>query len=94
MTNQKPKSIFRDGPIAASVWERAGRHGNYFEYTVSRSFKGKEGFSYSGSYRERDAEALKHCVDQAVAWIREQEGDDSPQVEEVGDGGVVAVQPE
>ncbi len=94
MTNQKPKGVFRDGAIAASVWEREGRHGKYFEFTVSRSFKGKEGYSYSGSYRERDAEALKHCVDQAVAWIRQQQDDDSPQEGKVGDGEAVSIQAE
>lgn len=76
MTNKKPVEVVRDGAIAASVWERAGNRGRYFEFTLSRSFKpkGKDAFGYSGCYRERDAEALKRCIDRATEWIKEHEG--------------------
>jgi hypothetical protein len=74
MTAKKPVQTFREGTIAASVWERAGRRGRYFELTVSRSFRraNEEAFGYSPCFRERDVEALKRCLDQAALWIRVQ----------------------
>jgi len=70
--SNKPVETFREGTIAASVWERAGRRGKYFELTLSRSFRRskEDGFGYSPCFRERDVEPVKRCIDAAAAWIR------------------------
>lgn len=99
--SNKPVQTFREGTIAASVWERAGSHGKYFELTLSRSFRrnlgpdiaagtGQSGFGYSPCFRARDVDALKQCIKAAAAWIRTQaaEGEvtnSEPEVETVTD---------
>jgi len=92
--SNKPVQTFREGQIAASVWERAGRRGPYFELTLSRSFRryNEEGFGYSPCFRARDANALKQCVEAATAWIltkdatAEAEPDDSGETPEIEAG--------
>ena len=71
MNNKKPVEVIRDGSLAASVWERDGSKGRYFEFTLSRSYKTDDGFAYSGTFHERDAEALMRVVERAAASIRE-----------------------
>lgn len=75
--SNKPVKTFREGTMAASVWERTGRRGQYFELTFSRSFRraNEEGFGYSPCFRERDVEPLKRCIDAAATWIRSQAGE-------------------
>ena len=87
--SNKPIQTFRQGMVAASVWERAGRRGQYFELTLSRSFRrnDKEGFGYSPCFRARDVEALKHCVDAAKAWILAKDADADREVEEPDNEG-------
>ena len=82
--SNKPVQTFREGTIAASVWERAGRRGQYFELTVSRSFRrtNEDGFGYSPCFRARDVNALKQCIDAASAWILSKDAQADRQVDE------------
>lgn len=69
----KPIHTFREGAIGISVWERSGSKGPYQEFTISRSFKTKDGQSaYSNSFREHDGPSLLNLIQRAVAHIRGQ----------------------
>ncbi len=70
MSDKRPTDVIRDGSLAASVWERNGKNGRYFEFTLSRSYKVDGGFKYSTTFHERDAEALKSVIDGAAQGIR------------------------
>ena len=74
MSDKRPISIVRDRSLAASLWERNGKNGRYFEFTLSRSYKVGDGFRYSTTFHERDADVLKRVIDRAAEGIREQSG--------------------
>ncbi len=74
MSDKRPTAVLRDGCLAASIWERNGKHGRYFEFTLSRSYRAGDGFKYSTTFHERDADALKSVIDGAAQGIREQSG--------------------
>ncbi len=71
MSDKRPIEIIRDGSLAASLWERDGKNGRYYEFTLSRSYKAGEVFRYSTTFHERDAEPLKRLLDRAAEGIRE-----------------------
>lgn len=67
----KPVHTLRIGVISLSIWERSGSKGPFFEFTIARSFKNKEGkTAYSGSFREYDADSLLLVIERAVDDIR------------------------
>lgn len=67
----KPVKTLRDGAIGLSIWERTGSRGPFFEFTISRSFKDKDGkTAYSGSFRDYDADSIRLLIGQAVEHIR------------------------
>ena len=70
----KPAQMFRNGAIAASIWQRqTGTGYAYFDFSLSRSWKSstsdKEG--YSTSFFPQNAEALVEVIQQASHWIAE-----------------------
>ncbi len=68
----KPMMTFREGAVGLSVWERTGKAGTYFDFTVSRCYQAADGtFGYSSSFHESNAEALTQVVSQAAAWIEQ-----------------------
>ncbi|MBI1827313.1 MAG: hypothetical protein HY287_03930 [Planctomycetes bacterium] len=70
--SNKPVKTFRDGAIGLSVWERQGKKGVFYDFTLSRSYKGGEnGSAYASTFREDNAEAVIRVVSEAAAWIRE-----------------------
>lgn len=73
MNNNKPTKTFREGAIGVSVWERQGRNGIFYDFTVSRSYKQGENVSaYASTFRADNADAIVRVVSAAAAWIREQ----------------------
>ncbi len=69
----KPAYTFRSGAVGVSIWERDGKHGPFYEFTLSRSYLAKEGQSgYSGSFRVKDLPAVKDLLDRTGQWIAEQ----------------------
>lgn len=67
----KPVQTLRIGVISLSIWERKGSKGPFFEFTIARSFKNKDGkTAYSGSFREYDADSLLLVIERAVDDIR------------------------
>lgn len=73
--SNKPVKTFRHGAIGVSVWERQGKKGVFYDFTVSRSYKnGENGSAYASTFREDNAEAIVRVVGEAAAWIREQAG--------------------
>lgn len=69
----KPAHTIRSGAVGVSIWERDGKHGPFYEFTLSRSYLAKEGQSgYSGSFRIKDLPAVKDLVDRTGQWIAEQ----------------------
>lgn len=72
MTTNRPVTTIREGAIGLSVWQREGKHGTFFEFTISRCFQASNGtFGYSTSFHESNVEALEKAIKQAAAWIRE-----------------------
>ncbi|MBI1827242.1 MAG: hypothetical protein HY287_03570 [Planctomycetes bacterium] len=70
---KKPVQTFREGAVGVSVWKRNGKNGEFFEYTLSRSYKkSEEEAGYAQSFREDNEQALVSVVGQAAAFIREQ----------------------
>ena len=82
MTQKHPIEIIREGSIAASVWERTGKRGRYFEFKLSRSYKTDEGFAYSLAFHDRDAETLGRVIVRAEAAIRTRSGATMPPADE------------
>mgnify|MGYP001331160232 CR=1 FL=1 len=68
----KPIMTFREGAIGLSIWQREGKAGTYFDFTLSRCFQATEGtFSYSNSFHESNADAVTKVVNQAALWIQQ-----------------------
>ena len=70
----QPVRVFRNGAIAASVWQRqTGTGFSYFDFSLSRSWKastsGKEG--YSTNFFPQNHEPLFDVIRQASDWISE-----------------------
>lgn len=69
----KPIMTFREGAVGLSVWQREGKAGIYFDFTLSRCYQGKDGeFSYSNSFHQSNADAMTRVIMQATAWIQQQ----------------------
>jgi hypothetical protein len=69
--SNKPAKTFREGAIGLSVWERQGKKGVFYDFTVSRSYKnGEKGSAYASTFRADNAEAVIRVVSEAAAWIR------------------------
>ena len=69
-----PVKTIRQGAIGASIWERSGKKGTFYEYTISRSYKGADGKSgYAQTYHAYDSDAIRWVVEQASSWIRGRE---------------------
>lgn len=76
--NEKSKTVpvkmIRQGAIGASIWERSGKKGTFYEFSLSRSYKGADGKSgYAQTYHSYDVEAIRWVVEQASSWIRGRE---------------------
>ena len=68
----KPIMTFREGAIGLSIWQREGKAGAYFDFTLSRCYQAQTGqFSYSNSFHESNTEALARVIDLANQWIHE-----------------------
>ncbi len=67
---KKPVQIFREGAVGVSVWKREGKHGAYYEFTLSRSYKKSEDEAgYAQSSHEENEQALVKVIGQAAAFI-------------------------
>ena len=70
--NNKPAKTFREGAIGVSVWERQGKNGAFYDFTVSRSYKdGENGSAYAATFRADNTEAIVRVIGEAAVWIRE-----------------------
>jgi len=70
---KKPVQTFRDGAIGVSVWKRDGNQGEFYEFTLSRSYKKTDDEAgYAQTFREYNEQALVALIGQASAFIREQ----------------------
>ncbi len=81
----RPVHMVRRGAVAASIWKRRTNSGTpYYEYTLSRSWKRKNGDrqGYSPSFFSRNGGELSEVIDEATRWIviREQaeQAEDAP----------------
>jgi|CXWL01.1.fsa_nt_gi hypothetical protein len=67
----RPVQTFRDGAVGVSVWKRNGHQGEFYEFTLSRSYKKtEEEAGYAQTFREYNEEALMKVIGQATAFIR------------------------
>lgn len=70
----KPVMTFREGAVGLSVWQREGKAGTYFDFTLSRCYQGKDGeYSYSNSFHVANADAMMRIIEKAKAWINHQQ---------------------
>jgi hypothetical protein len=68
----KPIETFRDGAVGLSVWQREGKAGTYFDFTLSRCYQKENGeYSYSNSFHESNTEALNTVIGEAAKWVTE-----------------------
>ena len=82
----KPIRTFRRGAIAANVWKRQTATGfEYLEYSLSRSWKTKDGKKegYSSNFHDRNVDQLIEVIHEATAFIREYGSDAAPQAEQL-----------
>lgn len=56
-TKQKPAAALRDGAIKATLWQKQGEKGVFFNVTLSRTYK--DGDDYKDSYSFSGAELLR-----------------------------------
>jgi hypothetical protein len=71
--NNKPIQTFREGAIGVSIWKRDGQQGEFFEFTLSRSYKKNENEAgYAQTFREYNEQAMLNVISQAAAFIRQQ----------------------
>jgi len=78
-TTPKPVKTFRQGVLAAHVWKRQSQTGySFFEFSISRYYKSQNGDKegYSSNYFARNQSAIVEVVQQASAWIENQNPDD------------------
>lgn len=68
---KKPLQTFREGAIGVSVWKREGKQGEFYEFTLARSYKkNEEEAGYSQTFREYNEQGLMKVIGQASAFIR------------------------
>lgn len=68
----KPIETFREGAVGLSVWQREGKAGTYFDFTLSRCYQKENGeYSYSNSFHESNADALNTVIGEAAKWVAE-----------------------
>lgn len=72
-----PVHTIRQGAIAASIWMRQSPSGYaYLDFSLSRSWKSmstaKSG--YSRNFFARNKNELRAVIEQATAWIEQEEG--------------------
>lgn len=70
---QRPIETFREGAVAAHVWQRQTPTGfEYLEFSLSRSWKLKSGEKegYSNHFFEQNQAALVTVIAQAANYIR------------------------
>lgn len=74
--DNKPVHVVREGGVAAMIWQRESSTGfPYYEFSISRSWKsvanGKTG--YSSNFFAKNQGQLLNVIQQASAWIAENE---------------------
>lgn len=73
--SRAPVKVIREGAIAASIWQREGTSGTFYDFTLSRSWKsdktGKSG--YSTNFIARNAEQLQKVITEASRYIAERQ---------------------
>ena len=70
--SDRPVHIVRRGAVAASIWLRQSKTGGtYYEYTLSRSWKRKDGErqGYSPSFFSRSIGELSEVINETTRWI-------------------------
>ena len=68
----KPVTTLRCSRIKASIWKNEGMNGSFYNVTVARSYKDRDGvWKNSESFGVADLDALIVVVQQATRWIAE-----------------------
>jgi len=69
-----PVKVFRQGAVAASVWQRENEGGSYFEFSLSRSWKSRDGLKegYSPNFYASNEAEIATVVQDACLWIAAQ----------------------
>ena len=69
-TKTQPAAKIRDGAITATLWEKQGEHGIYFNTTISRTYKDGDKFKETNSFS--GAELLRVSLIAQQAYTLEQ----------------------
>ena len=71
----KPVTTLRCSSIKASIWKNEGLNGSFYNVTVARSYKDRDGvWKNSESFGVADLDALIVVAQQATRWIAERSG--------------------
>lgn len=72
--SNSPVQTFRRGAVGVSIWQREGKHGPYFEFTISRSFKKNDDEAgYTSNFRADNIEGLKTVLAEAESWLQDRQ---------------------
>jgi hypothetical protein len=61
----RPVQTFREGAVGVSVWKRSGSQGDYYEFTLARSY-----------VKNENEAALVKVIAQAAEFIRNKHGEE------------------
>ncbi|MDF0672993.1 MAG: hypothetical protein P0120_01440 [Nitrospira sp.] len=68
----QPVTTLRCSRIKASIWKNQGMNGPFYNVTVARSYKDRDGvWKNSESFGLADLDALVAVAQQATRWIAE-----------------------
>ena len=64
--NNRPVQTFREGAVGLSIWKRVGSNGDYYEFTLSRSFvKSENEAGYSQCFKTENEKGLQKVITDA-----------------------------
>lgn len=72
MSPNSPVHTLNHGPVHVSIWQNGGSGGPFYDVAVSRSYKGKEGWASTSTFRHMDLPVLAKAVLDAHSWIQTQ----------------------
>lgn len=69
---REPVDRVNESGNSAAIWENEGKHGKFYNVTLSRSFKDKDGnYGRTDSFRKQDLPILMEVIRDAYGSIRE-----------------------
>ncbi len=75
-TKTKPAHSIREADVKATIWRNHGENGDFYNVTLSRTFKDEEGNpKNTNSFGLYDLTKIEMVVRNARTWIMDQSGE-------------------